>query len=228
MTANREGMKIDKNNTTSKGRFPLKLWLSADEDFRMLRTRVVDAFNEAQQKIILVTSAFPKEGKTEVALNLARALADSSRRTLLMDSDLRLPEMHHLFGLNGSPGLSDIIREERIIDEAFHPTDLDCLEVLTSGKAPVDVVELLGCPYTTAMMVELRNRFDYVVVDSPPMIPLADTMVLARHADGIILVVKSEVTPKEAVLTAIEQIGKRPIIGLVMNGVSVSSRYWGY
>jgi tyrosine-protein kinase Etk/Wzc len=211
-----------------KGTFPPELWSRLGEEFRCLRTRVVGALGEERHKLILVTSAVTQEGKSSVSANLARSLALGGRATLLVDTDLRRPTVHSLFGVQRVGGLADVARGDATIDDVLVSTDLPELDLLTAGS-PVDApVELISSPGFSDAIRQLVGRYEYVVMDTPPLISIADTSVLARSADGIIVVVGCFSTPRELVKTALEQLHDLPVLGLVLNGISTPTSYYSY
>jgi tyrosine-protein kinase Etk/Wzc len=213
---------------TKRGLFPRDLWARLGEDGRTLRTKVMGALPAATGNVVLVTSSVPQEGKTTVAVTLARSFAAAERTVLLVDADLRRPVLHTLFATALDGGVSDVVRGRRALDEAIAGTDIPCLEILTAGARESAPAELLGSPPFLALLRELATRYEFVVVDSPPLLSITDTLLLAAHADGILMVVRGCATPREIVRTAFEHLQDRPVLGVVLNGVSVPRRYGYY
>lgn len=211
-----------------KGKFPNELWGFFGEEFRNLRTKLISAFKDERHKIVLVTSAVPAEGKTAVAVNLARSLAKVGWKTILIDSDLRRPDIHTLFGIGRNGGLSEAVQGTLPLEDTICPTDLPELDLLPAGAQAEAPVELINSPAFQKLVKDLAARYDCVVLDSPPVISIADTLLLARYADGILLVVGGLQTPREIVKTALEQLQDTPILGVVLNGISTPKKYGYY
>ncbi len=209
-------------------KFPLEFWGAFAEEYRNLRTRIDHLFGEERKKILMVTSAAPREGKTMLAMNLARAMAELSWRTLLVDGDMRAPTVHHHFRSKDHCGLTDVLKARRLEEGIIRPTDVSNLEVILAGSFTDGTSQMVNSSFLPVLMKELRQRYDYVVLDAPPLMPIADSLILSRLVDGILMVVDARSTPREMVKTAIEQIHDRPLLGLVLNGVKHSLRYYGY
>jgi receptor protein-tyrosine kinase len=210
------------------GRIPTELWRELGEEFRSLRTRVAGALGE-RHKIILVTSALPQEGKTTVALTLACSFAQMDWRTLLVDCDLRKPCVHDLFGLDRAPGITDVLEGRIAAEDAVAATDSSGLEILTAGShSGTGPAELLHSEATPMLLKALAARYQYVVVDSPPLTSITDAHLLSAYVDGILFVVKGLVSPREMVTSAGEQLQGRPVLGVVLNGISTPKKYGYY
>jgi len=210
-----------------KGKMPIDMWSSYGEEFRSLRTRVAAALGE-RHKAVLITSALPQEGKTTVSATLARSFAQMEWRTLLIDADLRKPTVHALFGIDRAPGLTDLLQgrvpEEDAIAASNHPH----LDLLSAGSPSQSAAELLQSAATPSLLKGLAARYDYVVVDSPPLISITDTLLLSGYVDGILFVVNGQVSPREMVKSAREQLHDRPVLGVVLNGISTPKKYGYY
>ncbi len=210
-----------------RGRMPADLWSTFGEEFRSLRTRVVN-FLEARHKVILVTSALPQEGKTTVSSALARSFAQMEWRTILVDCDMRKPGVHGLFGVERAPGTADLLGGGATEEVAVDPTDSPFLDLLPAGTPSPGPAELLQSEAAPALLRRLASHYDYVVVDSPPLTSITDTHLLARYADGILLVVNGLVSPRDLVKAAREQLLDRPVLGVVLNGISTPRKYGYY
>lgn len=195
------------------------------EAYRQLRTNLQFVSVGAPPKIMVVTSAMPGEGKSSVAGNLALSLSRAGGRVCLIDGDLRRPSIAQYFGLVGDAGLSTVILGRASVDDVLQPVDSG-LYAITSGAIPPNPTELLGTPAYTRMLSELRERFDTVIVDAPPVLPAADAAVLAAAADGVIFVVQASRTGREQVeraLAGLSQVHAR-VLGAVLNMVRVPVR----
>jgi capsular exopolysaccharide synthesis family protein len=210
-----------------KGKMPVEIWNSLGEEFRSLRTRVAATLNE-RHKIVLVTSALPQEGKSTVSATLARSFAQMEWRTLLVDADLRKPSLHTLFGIDRAPGLTDLLQGHGLEEDAIAASNSPHLDLLSAGAPTQSAAELLQSAATPALLKSLAARYDYVVVDSPPLTSITDTLLLSGYVDGILFVVNGQVSPRELVKSAREQLQDRPVLGVVLNGISTPKKYGYY
>jgi succinoglycan biosynthesis transport protein ExoP len=207
------------------------------EAFRTLRTAVLFSTPTAAPKLILVTSATANEGKTVNCLNLAATLAESGSRVLLVDVDLRHPSCHRAFGVENTSGLSTYLAGQTGLDEIARIIDAPHVWFVPAGPSPPNPAELVGSTRMADMMALAREEFDFVILDSPPVTPVSDALVLARASDGVVLVVKGQDTPKDVVRRARDQLtltGAR-LLGTVVNNVGPAwgefrfyQRYYGY
>lgn len=204
------------------------------ESYRALRTNVTFVGAEKPLQFLAVTSPGPREGKSTTAINLALTLAQSGRRTILVDGDLRRSTVHHAFNLVQEPGLTDVLVGDVSASEGIRPGVAPSLDLLTSGSTPPNPSELLGSSAMDALIAELRHDYEYVIMDTPPALPVTDAAVVATNADATILVVKSGDTEETAAQRAMDQlrrVGAR-IAGAVLNSVShrrdPQYSYYGY
>ncbi|MCZ4560891.1 polysaccharide biosynthesis tyrosine autokinase [Rhodococcus sp. IEGM 1401] len=158
------------------------------EAFRKLRTRVGYLSSTNAALVVTVTSATPAEGRTTVALNLARAIAISGSRTVYVEGDLRNPDAAALLGIDGNRGLTQVLQGAIALEDAVSVTD-EGLTVLVGGPAPLNPSELLGSVDMAAVIADLRSRFDYVVIDSPAALAVTDAAVISAHGDVTVVVV---------------------------------------
>src|SRR5262249_52737174 len=194
----------------------------AEEAFRSIRTMVCYQRGPEAPRTILVTSAEPSEGKSFVAVNLAVALAGTGEQALLIDSDFRRPSCHQAFDLNPpKAGLSSLLYGSGPRDGLIVPTPVPHLSFLPAGPMPPDPAALLSSARTRDLLATLRERFGWIVVDSPPVLAASDAAALARQVDGVLLVVRAHATPVEAAQLArdrLESLGAN-VIGVVLNDV---------
>lgn len=200
------------------------------ESFRNLRTNVrfVRAGEGASEMV--VTSPAPQEGKSLTAANLAIALAQQGLKTLLIDADMRRSVQHLQFGVEATPGLSDLLVSGEETDGVIRATEVEGLDILPAGVHPPNPAELVGGPRMEKLLGELRDRYDSIVIDSPPMLAVTDASVLGKKTDGVILVVRAERTEKDAINLAIQQlhhVGSR-ILGVVVNDAKPDGPYYAY
>jgi len=195
----------------------------AAEQYRLLRTRVTRAENGRAYRSIIVTSPNKGDGKSLTAANLALTMAhDTQLRVLLLDADLRRPSIHRLFGISETPGLSDILMGGASIDEALVSVPNQRLTLLPSGLIPTQPAELLGSAGMRRVLEALRGRFDRILIDMPPVAPLADVAIASTMADGVLMIVRAGVTPKPAIERALSGIEAGKVLGLVLNDAGAS------
>lgn len=194
----------------------------AMESYRTLRTNIQYSSIDNKFKVIVVTSSDHGEGKTTISGNLALCLAAEERKVILLDCDLRNPSIHKAFGLSNDIGISDVIVEKADISTAMQCFNNN-LTILTSGKLPPNPSDILGSNFMVELLEKLKEDFDYLVIDTPPIQAFADAQILSAKADGTILVVRSEKTSKDLVHNTINIIKKvnSKIIGIVINGLKV-------
>ena len=189
------------------------------ESFRKLRTSIGFINLESPLRSVLVTSPMPQEGKTTTALNLAAAYALGGLKTVLVEADLRRPSLHRLFGLYGTRGLTTAIVGDVPLTDAIVNTDIRNLSVLTAGAIPPNPVELLGSDQMKDVLDRLERMFDVVVIDTPPLLPVADPAALAGRSDGVVVVARAGKTDRRRLQEAaqvVERAGGR-LLGVVLN-----------
>lgn len=195
------------------------------ESYRQIRTNIQFAGPEHTLKTIVVTSAEPGDGKTSVASNVALAFARTGQRVALVDADLRRPNVAKTFALPPGPGLTELLTSRRDVVELLRPLPgLPGCAVLTSGARPGNPSELVGSQRMLEILAELGSRFDVVILDTPPVLPVTDPLLLAVHASGVILVVRLGQTSRERLSRALASVRKLnvPLLGLVANGAVAS------
>jgi succinoglycan biosynthesis transport protein ExoP len=210
------------------------------EAFRALRTSLLLSQAEHPPQVILVTSALPREGKTTAAVNLAVTLAQLGDRTLLLDCDLRKPGIRRALNLtiDKENGLSSYLAGVANLDEIVfpHPT-ISNLATITTGPVPPSPADLLSSHRMREVISDLRRRFKFIVIDSPPIMAATDAVIVSSLTDGVLLVVRSGETPKEAFTRTRDLLGavKTRILGVVLNAVNsrapdyyYSYRYYPY
>ncbi len=205
------------------------------EAFRALRTSLLLSVAGREPQVLLLTSATPSEGKTTASLNLAAVLAQRDVRVLLIDADLRRPTVHHRFGLNGKLGLTSVLTGSVELKDAVQTVrELPSLDVLASGPIPPFPTEMLGSDTMRQLLGQARGLYTHIVMDSPPLLSVTDSVVLAREADAVVLIVRYGKSTKHAVQRARDLLvrsGGR-LAGLALNAVDLSSpeyySYYGY
>jgi polysaccharide biosynthesis transport protein len=202
------------------------------ESFRSLRTSLLLSTAGHPPKIIVLTSATPSEGKTTAASNLAAILAQRDTRVLLIDGDLRRPNIHHRFGLNGKIGLTTLLTGATTLEGTVQSVpEIPNLDILPSGPVPPFPTEMLSSGAMEAILKRCAEIYDYVVIDSPPILSVTDGVILARQADAVVLVVRHGKSSKHVVRRARDILLRSGagITGIVLNAVDLNSpEYYGY
>lgn len=173
------------------------------EAFRKMRTNLQFLAVDDPPRLIVVTSSNPNEGKTTTSINIALALAEAGGNVLLVDGDMRRPSLNRYLNVVGSVGLSTVLSSAASLDEALQETKFPRLTVLTAGTIPPNPSELLGSLAAKNTLNELRNRFDYVIIDSAPLLAVTDGAILAAEADGALILVRAAQTKREQLAHAV-------------------------
>ncbi|HEX5475286.1 MAG TPA: polysaccharide biosynthesis tyrosine autokinase [Vicinamibacterales bacterium] len=200
------------------------------EAFRGVRTNVLFSSAEEGSRSIVVTSTGPGEGKTTVAVNLAVGFAQAGQRVLLIDADMRRPRVHDVFGQSQEPGLSNLMVGNAKASESVRKCTVPNLWVLTAGRIPPNPAELLGSVRFRDFLGSLKEHFDWVIIDSPPVMAVTDATIAANSASGVVFVVGAEMTSRHAAKTAIEQLahGRVHFVGAVLNRVELEKNAYYY
>lgn len=190
----------------------------AAERYRLLRTRIKRAENGRPLRAIIVTSPAKGDGKSLTAANLALTMAqEGHQRVLLLGADLRRPSISAMFGIPEGPGLAEVLMGAADVDAALVRLPEQHLTVLPAGTPAAQPAELLGSASMRRLLDTLRTRFDRIVIDMPPVAPLADVHVLSPVADGLLMVVRAGITPKPAIERALSGLDMTKVLGLVLN-----------
>ena len=179
-----------------------------------------------ETRALVITSGLPGEGKTTTASNLAVSLARGGKSVVLVDTDLRKPALHSVFGLDNSKGVTSVIIDNSSLDDVLSPTSVDNLRVITSGPMPPEPSVLLRSPRMRALMDSVADMADLVIYDSPPVLVVTDPIVMAAQVDSIILVLDAQRARRESVKRAAQllQQANTPIVGAVVNKVPARGR----
>jgi|SRR5271154_1790984 len=191
------------------------------EEFRTLRSRLYHAREKMALKKLLVTSALPKEGKSFTAANLAQVLVrQHGRRVLLIDADLRGPRLHMMLGTTSSPGLEHYLRGASDEFSIMQRGPMENLFFIPSGQEISDPAELVANGRLQLLLQRVEALFDWIVIDSPPALPVSDASVLAKACDGVLMVVRSNATPVDMARRARQEFPDEILIGVVLNGTN--------
>lgn len=203
----------------------------AAEAYRTIRTGILMSRAGEPPRTILVSSAQSSEGKTTSSVNLAACLASAGGRVVLIDADLRRPSICKHFGLDSNlPGLVEVITGQRTLHEVYLKERIRRVTIIPSGSIPPNPAELLGSLEMASLIDQLASEFDYVLIDSPPVLPVTDSVILSRYVDGVVLVIKGASTPRRVVTDArnrLKAVGAN-ILGAVLNDVDVTSGDYYY
>ncbi len=194
------------------------------EAYKTLRTNVNFAVPEEEGcKTLLITSSLQGEGKSITAANLAISYAQAEQRVLLIDCDLRRPNVARLLALNSPVGLSNLLVDPELEKQAILPSGVANLDVILSGIIPPNPSELLGSVRMQRLLERLRDRYDYIILDTPPVNMVADAMVLAPRSDGVLFVVRAGRSERDAVMFAVDQLeySRVKILGFILNSVDM-------
>lgn len=194
--------------------------ISVSEAFRSLRTNTQYMLGDNESAVIAVTSTLRSEGKSTTALNLAAAYAQEGRRTLLIDANLRSPVLHTVFGITNRSGLVQVLAEGTPFESCAMQSGIDRLTLLTSGPTPYNPSELLASRRMDELLEQARQKYDVVIIDTPSLLDVTDSQLIASKCDGILLVVRAGKVKQSAAVKAKELLihAKANVLGFVMNG----------
>jgi protein-tyrosine kinase len=199
------------------------------EEFRTLRSHLAQLREKRALQTVLVTSALPGEGKTFVAANLAHSIAQQKgRRVLLVDADLRLPQLHVNLGAPANPGLADYLKGDAELGSIMQRGAPENLFFIPGGNLVSNPVELISAGRLKTLLHRVSPLFDWIIFDSPPSVPLSDATLLAEYCDGVLLVVRAGETPFDMAQKASHLLAERHLLGVVLNRVAPHSSYSAY
>jgi capsular exopolysaccharide synthesis family protein len=199
------------------------------EQFRALRGRIDAIASQRAITTISITSAFPGEGKTTCAINLAIVTSMSlGRRVLLIDCDLRRPKIHPALGLKPETGLAEVLAGASSIDDAILSAEGVALDVLPVCGRPANPSELLSSSEMSLLVEEISSRYDRVIIDTPAALGLPDAKAVSDLCDGMVMVVRADVTARSDLEAVLEILDRQRILGLLINGVDVDQGRYGY
>jgi capsular exopolysaccharide synthesis family protein len=199
------------------------------EKFRLLRARLRNIQEQRRLQKLVITSAIPDEGKTLVAMNLAVCLAKhTDDKILLLEGDLRKPTLGEHLGIKSLPGIGEWFLTDGPVNKFIYRFDDLPLWILPAGSAPEDPVNILQSARFLELYKQLSACFDWIIVDAPPLVPMADVSFWSRHADGLLLVVREGHTPKTVLRKGLETLDNPKVVGVVFNDAhQVESAYYG-
>jgi len=200
------------------------------EAYRNLRTALLLSRAGGPPKVTLITSAMSREGKTVTAVNISVMLSQLGGNVLLIDADLRRARCHRVLAVDNHLGLTEVLTGSRDLVEMIRATDIEHLFFLCAGSVPPNPTELLNSPKMAEVMLQLRENYEYVVIDSAPVLPVSDSMVLSKLTDGVVIVANGSATPRQQVKNACARLeyARAKILGLVLNKVKIHSPDYHY
>jgi capsular exopolysaccharide synthesis family protein len=200
------------------------------ESYRTIRTAFLFSRSESPPQIVLLTSPLPGEGKTVTTLNLAIALAQDSHRVLVIDGDLRRGACHTRLRMKNNNGLSNVLTGNLGLEEGIQATAVAGLSLLSHGICPPNPTDLLGSRKMREILHHLRDSFNFILIDSPPAIPVSDAALLSTMCDGVILVFHGQKTTNACARQAVERLEavRAPILGVILNGINLHDPTYAY
>ncbi len=200
------------------------------EQFRTMRTNINFSMPDKELQTIIVTSASPGDGKSTVSANTAVVFAQEGKRVLLVDADMRKPTVHYTFHLTNTMGLSNLLTRQATLSEVLNPTETEGLDVITCGPIPPNPAELLGSKTMGKVIAEMKNLYDIIIFDAPPVLSVADAQILSNKCDGTVLVLSSAQTEKAAIIKAKEALlaSQANILGAVLNNFVLDKDHYYY
>ncbi|MBL8187381.1 MAG: CpsD/CapB family tyrosine-protein kinase, partial [Acidobacteria bacterium] len=200
------------------------------EQYRTLRTQLFHAAERKKTQVITITSTLAGEGKTSTIINLGLAIAQSEKRVLIIDGDLRRPNVAAYLGVKPKAGLGDALRGEAEPLDSLFTLEGHEMYVLAVSRESANPTELLSSERLVEMIADLRNYFDFILIDSPPVLPFADARLLANQADAVMLVIRAGMAQYETVEKAIDALPAAKMLGVVLNGAEVfeEAGYYDY
>lgn len=200
------------------------------EQFRTVRTNIKFSMPNREIKTILFTSSSIGEGKSTIAANVAIVFAQEGKKVLLIDADLRKPTMHYTFLKTISPGLTNLLTSHWNLNQVVKDSGINGLDLITSGPIPSNPAELLGLPSMDMLITEVKEKYDIIIFDAPPILSVSDAQVLTDKCDGTILVISSGSTDKGNAIKAKEvlQASKANILGTILNNYKIGKDHYYY
>lgn len=197
------------------------------EALRYLRTNIFTPLHETSLQTLMITSAEPREGKSTITANLASTIALGKQNVVVVDADMRLPTLHQIFKLPNQSGLSTVLSEEATLSDALQKSEVPCLSILTSGPLPNNPAELLSSSRMAAVIQQLKQQFDVILLDTPALLPVTDAAILTAIADGIVFIIGRTQSRKESIDAAHRQLANvnDKLVGVVVNRAQRNYRY---
>lgn len=192
------------------------------EGYRMLRTNIGFSTINKKMQIIMVTSSMPGEGKSTTCANMAVTFAQTNKKVLLIDADLRKPSQHHIFGKTNRSGLTTALFNQMELQDIIQFTGTDNLSIIQAGPTPPNPSELLSSEQMAALLKTAREQYDIIIIDTPPIMSVTDAQIVAAQSDGVVLVIHSGKVKKEIALKSKAALGhvNAKLLGVVLNKIN--------
>lgn len=196
---------------------------SLSEDYRTIRTSILLSHAGSHPKTITFSSSLPQEGKTVTVANMAVAFSQLEKEVLVLDADLRKPRLHRIFNVRNGVGLSSYLTGKAPLEDAIQKTPIENIWLIPSGPLPPNPAELLNSEKMKELMDDVRNRFDFILVDTPPVLAVVDPVIISSISESTVFIVQAGKTARKPFLKAVEELkrGKSLIIGILFNEVKV-------
>lgn len=200
------------------------------EQYRTIRTNINFSMPGPDTQTILFTSASKEEGKSTTSCNMAIVFAEAGKRVLLVDADMRRPTLHHTFQMPNKIGLSNLLLNKGRLQDSVKRSGVPGLDLLLCGQIPPNPAELLSTPKLDDLLDEMKSKYDIVIIDSPPLLSVTDSKILANKCDATVLVVNTGKSEKESIVKARDALvtSKAFIMGVVMNNYQVAKDNYYY
>ncbi|WP_018757561.1 CpsD/CapB family tyrosine-protein kinase [Paenibacillus terrigena] len=203
------------------------------EAYRTLKLNIQFSEWDRKLQVIAVTSSIPGEGKTTTISNLAVCFAKEGKKVLIMDADLRKASLHRIFSMANKVGLSNVLVNQYHASDVIRTTGVDNLSILTSGSIPPNPAELLTSPNFMEMIDELKNSFDIILIDTPPILTVSDGLIVTTLCDGVVFVIQAGKAKRHLIKKSKEKLdyAKAPLLGVVLNNKKLNkseSQYYDY
>lgn len=192
------------------------------ERYKMLRTNINYLNVDRNTKVVMITSSVSEEGKSTTVSNLAVTMAQDGKRVLVIDADLRRPKIHEIFQLSQMPGVTDVVYDSLFISEAIKSyKKVNKLDILTAGKLPISASEFIGSEAFKNLIFEMKELYDIVLIDVPPVLSVSDAVIISQFVDGVILTVAANQTKKKLIVRSIKALNavNANIIGTILTKV---------
>lgn len=200
------------------------------EQFKIIRTNLNFSMPQENLRSLVITSTQMSEGKSTISSNLGVTYAQAGKKVIFVDADMRKPTVHHTFGLKNTVGLSNLLIKELSTQDVIQQTTIPNLHVITSGPIPPNPAELLTSSELKVLLEDLKQSYDLVIFDAPPVLPVTDAQIISNLMDGTVLVVNSGETEKDGVVKAKELLekSKANLLGVVLNNVTLEDNNYYY
>ena len=223
---------IKKHRDRNEGIVSERSPFAVSESYRAIRTNIMFSLpgeTEDKCKVIIFTSAVPREGKSTTCTNVALTFAMTGQRVVIVDADLRKPRLSECLGITADVGLSEYLVGMKDLDEVIVPIDERGIDFISAGSIPPNPSELLGFSSMKKLIKRLRERYDYVFIDMPPVTVVTDVSVVSKHADGVILIARERYTKHDMLQAAVNalEFAQARVIGVIINDVHIS-KHSGY